>query len=433
MNLPALRETRATKVDALKSIITNATNERRDLNDNEQAAFDAGKLEIEKVERDIRNAEFLAEAERRAHGEPVSPSGDQRFDVEQRAFSIRKAIAAQIPGSSVDCGREKEISRELERRSGRTAEGLLVPMSVFEKRVVTSTLPATGPGSHIIPMDYDGVNYIDRLREAMVIRRLGARVLSGLVGNVGIPKLQTSATSYWVAENTAITASDIELDMIAMTPKHCGCLTEVSRNMVMQSSPDIEQLLRDDFALILARALDLAAIKGGGANEPYGVLASTGIGDVPVGAAGGPITWALINSLITTVDTSNALNGSLGFLTNSKVTGKASGILKSSADTASTFIMENPGAPTLAGYPLAVTNLVPSNLVKGGSGAVCSALIFGNWSDMLIGYWSAFDLLVNPYETTAYSKGNVQVRGMLTADITLRHVESFAAIKDLTT
>jgi HK97 family phage major capsid protein len=282
-------------------------------------------------------------------------------------------------------------------------------------------------------MDYLGNEYIDRLREAMVIRRLGARVLSGLVGNVGIPKTQTSATSHWVAENAAIAPSDIELDMVMMTPKHCGCLTEVSRNMVMQSSPDIEQLLRDDFAQLLASALDTAAIKGGGANEPYGILASTGIGDVPVGAAGGPLTWANVIALISAVDTANALDGSLGFLTNSKVTGKAATILKTTADTSSNFILENPGARTLAGFPLGVTNLVPSNLVKGGSGAVCSALIFGNFSDMLIGYWSAFDLLVNPYSETAYTKGNVLVRGMLTADITLRHVESFAAIKDLTT
>jgi HK97 family phage major capsid protein len=203
--------------------------------------------------------------------------------------------------------------------------------------------------------------------------------------------------------------------------------------MLLQSSPDVEAILRDDFAQILATALDRAAIVGGGANEPYGMLATPGIGDVPVGAAGGPLTWANVVALISLVDTSNALNGSLGFLTNSKVTGKAATILKTTADTSSTFIIDSPGATTLAGYPLGKTNLVPSNLVKGGSGAVCSALIFGNWADMLIGYWSAFDVLVNPYETTAYTKGNVLIRGMLTADIALRHVESFAAIKDLTT
>ena len=107
--------------------------------------------------------------------------------------------------------------------------------------------------------------------------------------------------------------------------------------------------------------------------------------------------------------------------------------LMTAADTSSSFIIAEPGAGTLAGYPLAISNLVPSNITK-GAGVNLSALIFGNWSsDLLIGYWSAFDLLVNPYESTAYTKGNVQIRGMLTADIKLRHPESFAKTADIIT
>jgi hypothetical protein len=94
------------------------------------------------------------------------------------------------------------------------------------------------------------------------------------------------------------------------------------------------------------------------------------------------------------------------------------------------MIMERPNQ--LAGFPAASTNLVPSNLAK-GTGTDLSALIFGNFADLLLGYWSELDVLVNPYESTAYSKGNVQVRGMVTMDVDVRHPESFAAITDLTT
>jgi HK97 family phage major capsid protein len=433
MNLPALKETRATKVDALKSILAKAESEKRDLNDNEQSAFDSGKTELERLERDIRNAEFLAEAERRAHGEPVNGSGDKRFEAELREFSLRKAIASQIPGLNIDCGRELEISRELERRAGHPAQGMLCPTAVFERRVVTTGLPAGGPGANIIATDWRGDQFIDRLRDAMVVRRLGARVLDGLVGNVDIPRLKASATSAWVAENAAITASDVQFDKVSLTPKHCGVITEVSRNMILQSSPDVENILRDDFAAQLGAALDKAAIQGGGTNEPVGILATSGVTDVPGGTNGLALTFANIAALVGAVGGANALSlGGLGFLTNSKVVAKGAVTLKSPTDTASNYIL-SPGAGTLADYPLAVTNLVPSNLVKGTSGATCSALIFGAWSELFIGYWSAFDLLVNPYETTAYSKGNVLVRGMLTADIKLRHPESFAKIADIIT
>jgi HK97 family phage major capsid protein len=436
MNLPALKEQRGSKVDALRAIVAKAEAEKRDLNDNEQAAFDAGKTEIEKLERDLGNAEFLAEVERRAdNGEPVNGSGDQRFDTECRSFSLRKAIASQIPSLSinVDAGREREISREIERRAGRSADGMFAPTAVFEQRVVTTTTPGGGPGSNIIATDLRGDLYIDRLRAAMAVRRLGARVLTDLRGNVDIPRLKASTTAAWVAENAALTPVDPQFEKISLTPKHVGVITEYSRNMLQQSSPDIEQILRDDFAGQLAEALDTAAILGGGANQPTGVLATSGVTDVPGGTNGLLPTYANVVLLIAAVAGTNALQGSLGFLTNSKVVAKAAITLKSGADTSSSFIIPDPGANVLAGYPMAMSNLVPSNIVKGTSGATLSALIFGNWADLLIGYWSAFDLLVNPYESTAYSKGNVQVRGMLTADIKLRHPESFAKLADIIT
>ena len=301
--LASLKEARAAKTDAIRAIIAKATSENRDLSDQEQSAFDTGKVDIERLERDIANRQFIDELERRETGKPVE-GGDRAFEVECREFSLVRAIASQIPGMNVDAGREKEVSRELERRAGRAAEGIMVPTAVFEKRIVTTTTPAGGPGANIIATDWRGDMFIDRLRETMVIRRLGARVLSGLTGNVDIPRLKASATAFWVAENQAITLSDPQFDKVSLTPKHCGVLTEVSRNMVQQSSPDIEDLLRSDFAQLLAAALDGAAIQGGGSNQPTGILATSGVGDVPGGAAGlGPPGPTLSGSFPTSLAT----------------------------------------------------------------------------------------------------------------------------------
>jgi len=201
--------------------------------------------------------------------------------------------------------------------------------------------------------------------------------------------------------------------------------------MLLQSSPDIEQLVRRDFAQVLAAAIDSAAINGGGSNMPVGILATSGIGDVPGGANGLAPSYANLSALIASVATANALGANMAFLTNSKVAAKLRTTLKSTTDTSSNFIITE--RDTLLGYPLAETNLVPSNLVKGTSGTTCSALIFGNFSDLLLGYWSELDILTNPFESAAFSKGNVQVRAMSTVDVALRHPQSFAATKDLLT
>lgn len=427
MQLHAIREARAAKVTEARALLASTPQ----LNPEGQAKFDGLKAAIVDLEGQEQRAEFLETAERRSLGTLPTGSNDKSFDAECRAFSLSRAIAAQIPGSNVDAGREREVGQELARRSGRKFEGIAVPVSVFEERnQLTTTLPVAGPGSNLVATDYRGDLYIDRLRNALKIRQLGATVLSGLVGNVDIPRMRQSVSTGWVAENTALTASAAQFEKISMSPKHAGAIVEYSRNMIQQASPDVEQLMRRDMAAMLAEAVDQAAINGSGVGAvPRGILNTAGIGNVAIGTNGGPITWAAVIDLIGSVETVNAMG--TGFLTNTRVTRNARKTLKTTADTASNMVMTSPNE--LAGYQMQATNLVPNNLVKGSSGAVCSPLIFGNWSDLMLGYWSELDVLVNPFESTAYARGNVQVRAMLTMDIQVRQAASFAAILDLTT
>jgi len=429
MNLRELQEQRSMTVAAMRGIVDKAEAERRDLTADETAKFDSLKAEAAKTEASIQRQATLDEFERRAAGTPISGTGDTCFDDEIRQFSLVRAIAA-ASGMSVDAGREREISAELERRFGRKAQGIMVPMAALEQRVLSTALPADGPGSNLVSMDHRGDLFIDALRQRLVIRRLGARVISGLVGNLEIPNLKASASTGWVAENSALTASDPKFGSITMTPKHAGGIVEMSRQMLMQSSPDIESLVRADLSAVLAEAVDSVAIVGGGTNEPSGILATSGIGSVAMGDNGAAITWDAVNDLMAAVEVENADEGALAFLTNALVRNSGRKTLKVSGDASGGFIWSDPAM--LAGYPAATTNLVPSNLTK-GTGTGLSALIFGNFNDLILGFWSELDLLVNPYESTAYAKGNVSVRAMMTLDLAVRHTESFAAIKDIAT
>ncbi len=431
MKLKDLREKRDRLVAEMRAIADDPKGENGDLSDDQATRFDDMKGEMEGIERHIERQQVIDDAERRMNGEHVAGTGDDNLDAELRGFSLRNAILSQMPGHNVDCGREREMSAEIARRAGRPFEGIAVPLSVFqepvEQRVTTTTTPAGGPGSNIIATDYLGNQFIDILRAKLRVRALGATVLSGLVGNADIPCRKSSAASGWVAENSALSLGDGELDKVSLTPKHAGAITEFSRNMLLQSTPDMEQLIRRDFAAILAEAVDAVAIEGGGTDEPVGILQTTGIGNVAIGTNGGAISWDAVIDLIAEVEIDNA-EGS-AFLTNPKVVKSARKTAKV-ISTDSMMVMETPRE--LAGFPLASTTLVPSDLTK-GTGSALSALIFGNFADLLLGYWSELDILVNPYESTAYKKGNVQVRGMLTMDVQVRHPESFAAIKDLTT
>jgi HK97 family phage major capsid protein len=409
-----LAERRAGKLDELRSILAAG-----DVNEEGRARFDGLKAEIEALDADLARAEFLAAAEKRSAGSHAQPDP---LDHELRDYSLIKAIGSTVPGLTVDAGREREVSAELQRRSGRRHEGITVPLAALERRTVTTAAPAAGPGGNLIATDHRPDLYVDALRSRLVIGRLGARTLGGLVGNVEVPKLAKSAVGHWVAESAVITASDPAFSKVSLKPRHVGARTELSRNMLLQSSPDAEALVRDDLAQVLARALDRAAIAGTGGTEPLGVLGTVGVGSVSFGTP----SWAGVLSFISEIETADAAQGSLAWLTHPKVLPTLLNTLRVAGDAGGGFLSAEPG--TLASYPLLTSTLVPADL---GAGNDKTALILGDWSQMLIGYWSSLDVLTNPYEADAYARGNVQVRCMLTADVAVRHAEAFCAATDV--
>ncbi|MBK6707566.1 MAG: phage major capsid protein [Sphingomonadales bacterium] len=74
--------------------------------------------------------------------------------------------------------------------------------------------------------------------------------------------------------------------------------------------------------------------------------------------------------------------------------------------------------------PVSFSNQVPTNL---NPTANKRGLIYGDWSELLIGVWSEIDILINPYESAAYARGNISMRAIATADTACRHPEAFVS------
>lgn len=345
---------------------------------------------------------------------------------ELKGFSIVRAIQALSTGNWKEAGLEMEASRAVAKMLGRDPQGVYIPYDALKRDLTVGTSTA---GGHTVSTDLMTDNFIDLLRNAMVVNQLGARNLTGLVGNVAIPRQTSGASSYWVAESGAPTESQQAFDQVTLTPKTVGAFTDISRKLLLQSSLDVESFVRRDLATVLALAIDLASINGSGSgNEPRGILNTSGIGDVAGGTNGLAPTWGNIIELESDVSVANADVGNLGYLTNAKVRGKLKGTSKVSGQNG--FIWESGDQP-LNGYRAAVSNQVPSNLTKGTSSGVCSGIIFGNWADLIIGMWGALDLTTDIY--TGSTSGTVRVVALQDVDIAVRHAESFSAMKDALT
>ena len=318
---------------------------------------------------------------------------------------------------------EFECSQAVAKKMGRAAGGFYLPSDVQKRDLVVGTTTA---GGYTVATELRG--FIDILRNAMVIDRAGATFMSGLVGNIAIPKQSVAGTAYWVAENAAPTESQQTLAQVTMSPKTVGAFTDISRQLLEQSSIDVQNWVTRDLATIVGLAIQQAAINGPGTgNAPTGIL--TAVTASQIGDTNGKApTWANIVGLEADVAANNADVGTLAYLTNAKVRGKLKVTEKFATSNGSPIWVD--GALPLNGYAGHVTNAVPSNLTKGNQSA-SSAIIFGDFASLLIGLWGATDILVDPY--TGGAAGTVRVRVLQSCDVALRHVESFATMIDALT
>jgi HK97 family phage major capsid protein len=367
---------------------------------------------------------MLDDLDRRAAGATVA-GGDSRFEDLAAQVTVLDTIRAQLGGADAGAGRAREYSQEMSRRSGVKPNGLFAPMGAPREERTFNL--ATGNGAGLVQTTV-APTVIDVLRARSIVMGLGAQMLDGLVGNLALPRLASSASVGWVADGTSVPTGNPVIEQQIFSPHHVGGVVSLSRQLVQQSSPAVARVVQGDLAALIATAIDTAALNGTGGVQPTGILNTAGLNIVNTGGNGAAVSYANLQALVGSVDVSNALDGKLAFATNARVAKSMRTTLKSATDTASSFIVTTPGQ--CAGYPLAISNNLPNTLTR-GSGTALSPVIFGDWSSVYIAAWSMLDILVNPYSATSYGSGGVDVRAMATVDIGTRHIAAFAALTDV--
>ena len=328
---------------------------------------------------------------------------------DHKRYSWRKAILSLVD-DNVDAGFERELSEEVAKRTGKSASGIYVPYDVL-----TRDLSVGGTGSNVVDTELLTGSFIEQLRNRLVVANMGATMLTGLEGDVAIPKQTASATAYWIdTEGNAPTSeSQPTLSQVTGSPKQLGAYTDITRKLLLQSSMDTENLVRNDLAAIIARAIDLAAINGTNASgQPKGLLNVTGVNDVTCTAAAP--TWAQILEFESSIEADNADIGAFGWVTTPAI--KA--ILKSTEKATNTakFLMED---NEMNGYNVMVSNQIPDNHI-----------IFGVWSQLVIGMWGGLDIMADPYTNSA--SGTLRITALQDVDVMVRHGQSFSYTDDIT-
>lgn len=349
---------------------------------------------------------------------------------ETAQYSILRGCMTSLDGGT---SFETEISQEIGRKLGRSTSGFFVPTSLRAPIATAATTLTSAAGGATVPTYLQPL--IEILRAKMLVRAMGAQVLSGLSGTVTFPKQLATAVLTWVAENSGTDVSETDLanyfGSIGLTPKQAMATLAYSRTFMAQTSLDAESFFRNDLGRVNALGLDKVAISGSGAgSEPTGILNTSGVGIVVCGDPDGAVpTWEHIVGLETDVAVDNADFGTLGYLTNPTMRGKLKTTQKF-ANTNGDPIWEKGanGFGELNGYRAGATTQVPANLSKGLSNGILSAILFGNWNDLVIGEYGALELIVDPYRLK--KQGMVEITSNLLADVLVLRAQSFSVIKD---
>ena len=343
--------------------------------------------------------------------QPIASGGSADIglsDKEARSYSFLRAIRAQaFPNdrSAYDAaGFEREVSAAVEQQMGVSARGYLISNEVLQRDLTVGTASAAGD---LVFTDARPGSFIELLRNRLALTSLGVTMLTGLNGPVAIPRQTGAPTAYWVAEKGTLTESNPTVDQVNMTPKTLGAYTEFSRRLLLQSSIDVETMVRNELATVIALEIDRAALYGlGNTNQPQGLKLITGINTEDFAAAAP--TYAELVSMESKINADNADIGAMSYVTNSTIYGGFKTTEKA-ANTAQ-FVLE-PGG-TVNGY-----GVVRSNQVATGD------VFFGVWNQMLMGMWGALDLQVNPYALD--TSGGVRVTALQDVDVAVRHPEAF--------
>jgi HK97 family phage major capsid protein len=367
---------------------------------------------------------------------PGPPAKDGLSDGEEKDlnnYRLMNVLMAAMGRGEVD-GLEREMHQEalnqaradqVDYQSG----SIVIPNVVLEhgsKYFRNDMTTSDGAGGERIATGLRPV--IDVLLDSLNVRALGATVLTGLRGDVDFPVMTAGSEPTEKSETGAADEITATTSKKSISPKRLPGYIEVTEKLLRQDAYSIEAWIRRHLGELTALRMERMAINGSGSSEqPTGLLNASGLTLVSHGTDGGAPARTTVTRLPGNVDVANALMGSLGYLTNGKV---ETTLKETKVDAGSGQFVWPEGGTTLNGYRAATSNVVPSNLTK-GSGTSLSAMIFGNWKDLIIGQWGGIEIMPNPY--LKMGQGITQIHIAAFYDILVARAASFAAAKDLVT
>lgn len=339
---------------------------------------------------------------------------------------MRQSVAYGVEGADWD--EMKWIRRKQLTNAGYNAKAL-------------SWLNELSGGALVAPPEMGELIELLRNKEACV--NAGARVVPlPPQGRMKFPRQTGASLTYWVGENAPINDSNIATGEVTLQAKKLAVMIKAPNELIRFASPAAEALMRDDMTKSLALGLDLACLEGSGTDQrPRGVINHQNIirlNSSVQTADGDKLVGQDVYRMIAAIEELNAEME--GWIMRPKTLYKYYQLRADAAaqgDQAGMFLFgllrdfgDGAEGTQLGGYPVTKSTQVSQVRSKGASSNL-TYITWGMWSDMLIGMFGAIEFAASTMGDTMFTNDQTWVRGILSADVALRHEVSFGIMDNL--
>ena len=377
MSITDLRDERKNALARAQAIVAKAKAEGRALTDDEQSQYTAESLRSKELELEIEQRKPLL---------TVLPSKKTNNE----SFSMRRALLAHLRGKDQHDVEAEAIQRAAEFHASSISDASLTGAElVLPMNVRSAGYNATAEGATGVVVDENQQEMLLPLQSNLVLARAGARMMTGLKGNIYWPK-HSDVSVFWEGENDPAQDGKGQFSKgTVYAPKRLTAYVSISEQLLVQENFSVEAFIRQRFAEAIAQKIEKTAFSAEAHqdNVPDGLFLNA-----PT-AITGDMNWANIVNMETKADLANALMGNLAYIMHPALIGKAKTKVKD-ASGAGGFIFTGNGDGMLNGYKALRTNNLPSALQAGGDEY---GIIFGNWADYFVGQWGSLVIKADPY------------------------------------
>jgi HK97 family phage major capsid protein/HK97 family phage prohead protease len=331
---------------------------------------------------------------------------------ETQRFSIVRAVNACLNRDWSKAGFEAEVSRTTAQRMGRSLNEhtFIMPLDILQREMIVGT---SSSGGFLVGTGNDPASFIDLLRNRSVAFRLGMRTLSGLSGPVTIPTQAASGSVGWLLESGTATESNMTVGQKTLSMKTVGGYQQFSRNLFMQSAPDVESLINADLAAGIALRVDAAVLAGTSTDQsvPLGIRFTSGLGTANP-TSGTAVTYADAIRFQSTVAAQNALFDNFAYVTHPAIAAVFMG--KPRFTNSDTPIWDG----ALLDGTMVGKRAMSSLQITSGS------VLGGDFSQVILGEFGTVEIEANPYAN--FQAGIVGIRAFYSCDVLVRYGSAFA-------